>query len=82
MSYRIRRNGIDVTDDYDPNGTPCTPLVLKDIPGVRSPVDGTWIEGRTQRREYLKQHNLREVEPSEKPAHRYTHPKRQHLNKD
>ncbi len=83
MTYRIRRNGKIIDhDDYDPNGPPSMPLVLRDTPGVVSPIDDTWIEGKAQRREHMKKHNVREIDPSEMPKHRYTHPARQHLNKD
>lgn len=81
MTYRIRVNG-EVVDDYDPNGTPCAPMVIADTPGVKSPVDGTWLEGKHARREHMKKHSLREVEPSERPSYRFQHPERQHLNKD
>jgi hypothetical protein len=41
------------------------PMIMRDLPAHKSPVDGTVIEGRVQRREYLKVNNLREVDPSE-----------------
>jgi len=82
MTYRIKVNGQEVPDTFDPNGKPCAPMVFIDTPGVRSPVDGSWIEGRSDRREHMKKHRIREVDPSERPDHRFQHPKRQHLNKD
>lgn len=82
MTYRILRNGIEVPDDYNPNGVPCAPLVLRDTPGSRSPIDGSWVEGKAGRREHMKKHKLREVEPSERPDYHFKHPSRQHLNKD
>jgi len=81
MTYRIRVNG-EVVTDYDPNGKPCAPMVYTDTPGVRSPVDGSWIEGRYARKEHMKRHGVREVEPSERPNYQFKHPTRQHLNKD
>lgn len=82
MTYRIKVNGQEVADTFDPNGAPCAPLVLRDTPGVKSPVDGSWLEGKSARREHMKRHGLREVEPSERPDYRFKHPERQHLNKD
>lgn len=41
------------------------PMILRDLPAHKSPVDGTVIEGRVQRREYLKRNGLREVDPTE-----------------
>lgn len=43
------------------------PMVMRDTPGVKSPIDGKFIEGRADRREHMKRHNVREVDPSEKP---------------
>jgi hypothetical protein len=43
-------------------------MVMRDTPGVKSPIDGKFIEGRTARREHMKRHNVREVDPSEKPS--------------
>jgi hypothetical protein len=83
VTYRIKVNGRVVDDSfYDPNAEPKCPLITIDTPGVVSPIDDTWIEGRYARREHMKKHNVREIDPSEKPEHRYTHPARQHLNKD
>lgn len=42
-----------------------TNFIMKDHEAYKSPVDGTVIDGRTQRREYLKSRNLREVDNSE-----------------
>lgn len=41
------------------------PMILRDLPAHKSPVDGTVIEGRAMRREYLKRNGLREVDPGE-----------------
>lgn len=37
------------------------PMVRPDIAPFRSPVDGTWIDGRAQREEYMKRNNLRDA---------------------
>jgi hypothetical protein len=47
------------------------PYVRGDIPAYRSPVTGELIEGRAARREDLKRHNCREVDPSERPTEGY-----------
>jgi hypothetical protein len=82
MTYRIKVNGQEVADTFDPNGTPCAPLVLRDTPGIRSPLDGSWVEGKSARKEHMKRHGVREVDPSERPNYQFKHPERQHLNKD
>lgn len=42
------------------------PLVVADLPGYPSPVDGRWIEGKRARREDLARHNCVPYEPSMK----------------
>lgn len=42
------------------------PMVLADLPGYQSPVDGRWIEGRKARREDLARSNCVPYEPSMK----------------
>lgn len=44
-----------------------TPYIQSDLPAYRSPLGAGWIEGRAARREEMKRHNVREVDPSEKP---------------
>lgn len=44
----------------------CAPLVVADLPGYQSPVDGRWIEGRKARREDLARNNCVPYEPSMK----------------
>ena len=39
------------------------PMLMKDIPEYRSPIDGTLITSRSQRREDLKRNNCIEVDP-------------------
>lgn len=41
------------------------PIIQRDLPGYHSPVTNEWIEGRAARREDLKRHGCREVDPSE-----------------
>ena len=45
---------------------PVTPTVISDIPAYRSPLSWKPVDGRYQRREEMKRHNVREVEPDEK----------------
>lgn len=47
----------------------CAPLVVADLPGYQSPVDGRWIEGRKARREDLARNNCVPYEPSMKQEH-------------
>ncbi len=42
------------------------PMVVTDLPGYQSPVDGRWIEGRKARREDLARNNCVPYEPSMK----------------
>lgn len=42
------------------------PLVVTDLPGYQSPIDGRWIEGRKARREDLARNNCVPYEPSMK----------------
>lgn len=44
----------------------CAPMVVADLPGYQSPVDGRWIEGRKARREDLARNNCVPYEPSMK----------------
>lgn len=44
---------------------PTGPFIVSDIPAYKSPLGTGWIEGRTARREEMKRHNVREVDPSE-----------------
>ena len=73
MTYRIRVNGQEVEDTYDPTAEPKgVPFVYADTPMVMSPIDNRPIEGRYERREHMKRHQVREVEPSERPQFRNT----------
>lgn len=48
------------------------PRILSDIPPYMSPMGSGLIEGRHARREDMKRHNVREVDPSEfKPSEAY-----------
>ena len=42
-----------------------TPYIWSDLPAYKSPLGTGVVDGRTARREELKRHNCREVEPSE-----------------
>ena len=41
------------------------PMIQSDLPAYKSPLGTGWVEGRTARREEMKRHNVREVDPSE-----------------
>ena len=47
------------------------PQIRGDLPAYKSPITGEVIEGRSARREDLKKHGCREVDPSEKPFDGY-----------
>ncbi len=47
----------------------CAPMVVKDVT-YKSPLSGKEITSRSERREEMKRHNVREVDPSE---HRVTY---------
>lgn len=42
------------------------PMITRDIPAYVSPLGTGVIDGRTARREEMKRHNVREVDPSER----------------
>lgn len=42
----------------------CAPMIIDDLPGYQSPIDGRWIEGRKARQEDLKRSGCVEYEPS------------------
>lgn len=45
------------------------PNIMRDLPAYMSPLgDRKVIEGRAARREHMKRNNVREVDPSERPA--------------
>jgi hypothetical protein len=47
------------------------PMIIRDTPEYRSPIDGRLIDGRSARREDLKRNQCREVDPGEfKPVYR------------
>ena len=47
------------------------PMIIRDTPEYRSPIDGRLVDGRAARREDLKRNNCREVDPGEfKPVYR------------
>lgn len=46
------------------------PNIIRDLPAYKSPLGTGWVDGRAARREELKRHGCREVEPSEfKPVY-------------
>lgn len=59
--------------EYDhraPRAPSLTPFIASDIPAYKSPLGSGWIDGRRARREDMKRHNVREVDPSEfKPTY-------------
>lgn len=50
----------------------CKPYVLSDIPAYVSPVTGKTIDGRSERREEMKRHDLVELPPRDKPRGVYS----------
>ena len=57
------------------------PMIITDTPAFKSPIDGKIVEGRVARKEHMKRHGVREVDPGEfTPT--YHNPKRKHLNRD
>lgn len=42
------------------------PMVIADIPGYTSPIDGRWVEGRRARKEDLRRNGCREYDPTER----------------
>ncbi|MBK7804374.1 MAG: hypothetical protein IPJ55_17285 [Chloracidobacterium sp.] len=41
-----------------PDGAPlATPMVVGDLPGYQSPIDGAWVDGRRARKYDLEKHN-------------------------
>lgn len=49
-------------------GEICRPIVMRDIPEYTSPIDGTLITSRSQRREDLKRNNCVEWDPAFSPT--------------
>lgn len=58
---------VEVTAEARPR--PAGPYIQGDLPGYMSPLGekGHWVEGRRARREDMARHDVREVEPSERP---------------
>lgn len=52
---------VEVTPFDEPMGL----MIVGDLPGYQSPIDGRCVEGRAQRREDLKRNGCRAYEPSE-----------------
>lgn len=50
-----------------PRSAPVFPQIVSDTPEYMSPMGSGLISGRAARREDMKKHNVREVDPSEKP---------------
>lgn len=74
MTRYVRKNGefVNATTGepmHKPfEGQICTPMLIRDIPEYRSPIDGTLITSRSQRRDDLKKHGCVEYEPSLSPT--------------
>lgn len=47
----------------DRSGPVAAPMVVSDTPGYRSPIDGSWIEGRRARRYDLEKNGCVEYDP-------------------
>jgi hypothetical protein len=71
---RYRWNGVGFVDRQtgepmlirDPNAV-CAPMVMRDVPEYRSPIDGTLITSRSHQREDLKRHDCVIVDPPRRP---------------
>lgn len=50
-----------------PSGPSKFPAISRDYAPFKSPLGTGWIDGKYARREHMKRHDLREVDPSEKP---------------
>lgn len=62
---------VEVTGD-EPRATGVQ--IIRDLPAYKSPLGDGWVDGRAARREHLKRHGCREVDPSEGPRG-YRNPK-------
>jgi hypothetical protein len=60
-----RKTGAPMDKPYA--GQVVAPRVMSDIPEYRSPIDGTLITSRSQRREDLKRNDCVEVDPPKRP---------------
>lgn len=61
-----KKEMVEVFDQ--PRQPPSFPSIMGDTPEYLSPMEpGRLISGRAERREEMKRHNVREVDPSEKP---------------
>lgn len=64
FTFRDRKTGEPMKIDHP--GAICAPMVMRDIPEYRSPIDGSLITSRSQRREDLKRNDCVEVDPPKK----------------
>lgn len=48
-----------------PRRASAAPMIQSDLPAYKSPLGTGWVEGRAARREEMKRHSVREVDPSE-----------------
>lgn len=64
--------GESLIDDSAPY-SPVAPYAVSDIPGYRSPIDGSWVEGRRARKYDLEKNGCVESDPPKR--------KRPYLNK-
>lgn len=72
MTKYVWRNDTWVEyDPYAPRPAPVFPMIMRDTKAYISPITGKEIDGRVARREDLKKHGCREIDPSEfKPVYR------------
>ena len=59
----------------DGEWVPATPMTFGDLPGYRSPIDGSWVEGRRARRYDLEKNNCVPYEPSLSPVKGFRNPR-------
>lgn len=63
MARYFRINGAWV--EAAPRVRAAAPMIQSDLPAYKSPLGTGWVVGRAARREEMKRHNVREVDPSE-----------------
>ena len=64
-TFRDRKTGAPMEVRH-PNAV-CAPMVMRDTPEYRSPIDGRLITSRSERREDLKRNGCVEVDPPKRP---------------
>lgn len=63
----VDRDGMPMLNQFELAGEVCAPMVMRDTPEYRSPIDGRLITSRSHRREDLRRNNCVEVDPPRRP---------------